>query len=69
VATGGGVDPENVLTMAVSSTGPSFAVNNNRLIFQPDGAAPPPVGWQTSTVNNDPAAQPFKVAVICAAPG
>src|SRR5690349_23227810 len=32
VATGGGIDLQNVLTMAVSSSGPSFAVNNNRLI-------------------------------------
>jgi hypothetical protein len=68
VATGGGIDLQNVLTMAVSSSGPTFAANNDRLISQPNGTAPPPVGWQASTVNNDPAVQPFKVAAICAAP-
>jgi hypothetical protein len=66
VVTGGGTDLENVLTMKVTSSGPTFAANSSRLIFQPDGAAQPPIGWQASTLNNDPAAQPFKIAAICA---
>jgi PASTA domain len=66
VASGGGIDLENVFTMKVTSSGPTFAVNNSRLIFQPDGAAPAPNGWQASGLNNDTTAKPFKVAAICA---
>jgi hypothetical protein len=66
VAVGGGVDLNNVLTMVVTSSAPTFAANNNRLIFQPDGANPAPVGWQASARNNDTGSHPFKVVVTCA---
>lgn len=66
VAVGGGVDPDQVLTMVVTSSAPVFAQNNNRLIFQPDGEVPLPTGWQVSVRNNDTANKTFKAAVICA---
>jgi hypothetical protein len=65
-AIGGGIDLGNVWTMGVTSSGPTFAQNNHRLIFQPDGTNPAPVGWQASARNDDTTTKPFKVAVICA---
>lgn len=35
-ALGGGIDMQNVLTMKVTSSGPTFAVGAHRLIQQPD---------------------------------
>jgi hypothetical protein len=64
-ALGGGIDVENVLTMTVTSSGPTFAPNNTGLMSQADGQIPVAVGWQASSLNNDPSPQPFKVAVIC----
>lgn len=64
-ALGGGTDLQNVLTMTVTSSGPTYVQNNARLIFQADGREPGTVGWQASALNNDPNAQPFKTAVIC----
>ena len=68
IAVGGGIDPDNVLTMNVSSSGPTFDQNNDRLFFQPDGTNPAPIGWQASTSNDATTTKPFKVAVICAQP-
>ncbi len=65
-ALGGGTDLQNVLTMTVTSSGPTYAQNNNRLLFQGDGRQPGAVGWQASALNNDPNTQPFKIAVVCA---
>lgn len=65
VALGGGVDPEQVLTMVVTSSAPVFADNNNRLIFQPVGEVPLPIGWQVSVRNNDSTPKTFKAAVMC----
>ena len=65
LAVGGGVDLENVLTMTVTSSGPTFEQNNNRLIFQPNGVNPAPIGWQASARNDDTTTKSFKVAVIC----
>jgi hypothetical protein len=66
VAVGGGIDLGNVLTMKVTSSAPTFAQNNSRLIFQPNGTNPAPIGWQASARNDDAVAKSFKVAVICA---
>ena len=66
VALGGGIDLANVLTMQVSSTAPTFDADRQRLIFQPDGANPAPIGWQASALNNSGTNRGFKVAVICA---
>ncbi len=66
VAVGGGVDPGNVLTMTVTSSAPVFAQNNARLIFQPDGENPAPIGWQASVRNNSTTTKILKMAVICA---
>ncbi len=65
VAVGGGIDVDQVLSMVVTSSGPVFAQNNNRLIFQPDGQKPLPTGWQASARNNDASNKNIKVAVIC----
>jgi len=66
VAVGGGIDLDNVLTMKVTSSGPTFAQNNSRLIFQPNGTNPAPNGWQATARNDDTTTKSFKVAVICA---
>ena len=66
VAVGGGIDLDNVLTMVVTSSGPTFAETQHRLISQPDGTNPAPNGWQASARNNDTQAKSFKVAAICA---
>ena len=66
IAVGGGVDLDNLLTMIVTSSGPTFDQNSTRLIFQPDGTNPAPIGWQASARNDGATDLPFKVAVICA---
>ena len=68
IALGGGIDLDNVLTMNVTSSGPTFDQNNDRLFFQPNGRNPAPIGWQASTSNDATTTKPFKVAVICAQP-
>ena len=68
IAVGGGVDMDNVLTMAVSSSAPTFDADQARLISQPAGTNPAPIGWQASALNNAGSTQGFKVGVICAAP-
>jgi len=65
-AVGGGIDVYNVLTMVVTSSAPTFDQSLHRLIQQPNGANPAPVGWQASARNEGTTARPFKVAVICA---
>lgn len=65
-ALGGGVDLNNVLTMWVTSSAPTFAQNNTRLFFQPDGTNPGAIGWQATAKNSTSGALPMKAAVICA---
>jgi hypothetical protein len=65
IAVGGGIDLDNVLTMKVTSSAPTFAQNNSRLIFQPNGTNPAPIGWQASAKNDDATTKSFKAAVIC----
>lgn len=64
-ALGGGVDPNNVLTMQVSSSAPTFP-GDERLIVQTNGTNAAPVGWQATAINQAGSSQIFKVAVICA---
>lgn len=66
VAVSGGVDVDNVLTMAVSSSGPTFDVAQARLYQQPDGTHPAPVGWQATAVNGAGSSQDLRVAALCA---
>lgn len=66
VAVGGGIDMENVLTMMVTSSAPTFAGSSHRLGQQPDGIHPDPNGWQASARNEGPTTKGFKVAAICA---
>jgi hypothetical protein len=68
-AVNGGIDLGNLFTMSVTSTAPTFAENNQRLIFQPDGEHPPPIGWQVSARNNGINPVILKAAVICAETG
>ncbi len=64
----GGVDLDNVLTMKVNSSAPTFGGGGTRLAAQPDGAGPAPSGWHGSAVSADSSAHPVKVAVICGRP-
>jgi hypothetical protein len=65
IALSGGVDMDNVLTMQATSSAPTFP-GGERLITQPNGTRPAPVGWQASALNEAGSSQGFKVAVICA---
>jgi hypothetical protein len=62
-ATGGGVDPNNVLTMAVTSSGPT--VNGERTLLTANGTHGPADGWWGAVVNNSGSAAAYKVSVIC----
>lgn len=66
VALGGGVDVENVITMIVTSSGPIFPGTAVRLLGQPNGAGPAPVGWRASAKNTAASTQTMRVGVICA---
>lgn len=67
VAIGGGLDPNNVLFMRVTSSAPAFGdANEDRLILQPNGPGGAPVAWQASTRNEDSISHTFNVGVICA---
>jgi hypothetical protein len=66
VAVGGGTDLENVKTMMVTSSAPTFAGASYRLGQQPDGIHPAPNGWQASARNESTTTKGFKVAAICA---
>jgi hypothetical protein len=68
VAVGGGIDPQNVFTEAVTSSGPVFAANDHRLLFQPNGLQPGAIGWQATILNQSTESKSFKVATICAQP-
>lgn len=63
VALGGGVDLDNVLTMAVTSSGPT--IGGKRLLFAPAGRNAAPGGWQGSARNDSSTSMKFKIAVIC----
>jgi hypothetical protein len=56
---------DNVLTMAVSSSAPSFPGTAARLIMRPAGSNPVPSGWQATALNNAGSTQGFKVGAIC----
>lgn len=66
VAVGGGIDMENVKTMMVTSSAPTFAGSQHRLGQRPDGINPAPKGWQASARNESTTTKGFKVAAICA---
>ena len=66
VALGGGPDLENVMTMMVTSSAPTFAGSSYRLGQQPDGMHPAPNGWQASARNESTTTKKLKVAAICA---
>ena len=69
VAVGGGIDNYNVLTMKVTSSGPTFGPGpSDRLLNQPDGANPAPTGWRASVRNDDTRDLALKAAVICGQP-
>ena len=57
-----------MLTMKMTSSAPTFAVSSHRLLQQPNGTNPAPVGWQVTARNDDTTTMAFKVAVICAKP-
>jgi hypothetical protein len=63
-ATGGGVDPNNVLTMAVTSSGPTIA--GQRTLLTADGTHGSANGWWGAVVNNSGSSAVFKVTAICA---
>jgi hypothetical protein len=63
VALGGGVDLDNVLTMAATSSAPTY--RGTRLLSTPSGRNPAPDGWQASARNDSSTSMKFKVAVIC----
>jgi hypothetical protein len=62
-AIGGGVDPNNVFTMQVTSSSPM--INGTRTLLTADGQHGPANGWLGGVVNNSGANAVFKVAVIC----
>ena len=67
VAIGGGLDPNNVLFMRMTSSAPAFGeANDDRLMLQPNGPGGAPTAWQASALNEDSIAHTFNVGVICA---
>lgn len=67
VALGGGLDPNNVLLMRLTSNAPAFGeANDDRLMLQPNGPGGAPVARQASSRNEDTVAHTFNVGVICA---
>ena len=67
-ATGGGIDPQNVVSVVVTGSGPTW--NGVRLLSQSDGQHAAANGWQVSA-RNDSTTGTFlvKVAVVCAKSG
>ncbi len=63
VALGGGADLDNVFTMAVTSSAPTFG--GTRLLLTASGRNPAPNGWQATARNDSSTSMKFKVAVIC----
>lgn len=62
-AVGGGVDPNNVLTMHVTSSNP--VIQGTRTLLTPDGENGQATGWMGAVVNESGAAATYKVSVIC----
>jgi hypothetical protein len=65
VAISGGVDPDNVLTMVVTSSAPTTP-EHPRLSANANGLHNV-TGWHGAVVNNSASAQGYKVGVVCAA--
>ena len=61
---GGGVEPNNVLTMGVSASYP--VVDGTALISQTDGQHGPATAWRAFVVNSSGADAPIKVVAVCA---
>ena len=64
VATGGGVVPENVLTMVVTMSSPRVA-DNPMQTNDPDGQYGNPDGWQGCALNNETVTKRVGTSVIC----
>lgn len=65
-ALGGGVDVHNVLTMTLTGSGPVFGPDpEDRLISQPDGNGPAPVGWRGHAANGGMDEGTVKVGAVC----
>jgi len=64
-ALGGGPDLSNVLTMAVTASGPVSEAT--RPLSQTDGQHPGPTGWFAAARNDSASDKYFKVGVVCAA--
>jgi len=62
-AVGGGVDPNNVFTMQVTSSNP--LIQGTRTLLTADGQGGAATGWWGAVLNNSGATATFKVAVIC----
>lgn len=64
LAIGGGVDPENVFYMRVTSSGPT--INNNRTLSTANGTYNDSSdGWYGCVLNNMTSTKSFKIATIC----
>ena len=64
IAIGGGVDPNNVLSMQITGSNPIIS-NEDRVITLPEGENPAPTGWHACAVNNSASAQPIATIAIC----
>lgn len=66
IALGGGLDPENVGSMILTSTAPAFGPDPaDRLIFRSDGTSEAGVEWQATSLNQA-GSMTIKVAAVCA---
>lgn len=63
-AVGGGVDPDNIKFVDVTSSGP--AIGDDWLYTATDGQHVASTGWRVAVYNTDSAAHAFKAAAICA---
>lgn len=66
IAFGGGVDPADLDSMMITSTGP--AVTGDRLQLLPDGTYGDPSGWYGAARNELATSKNLRVAAICTAP-
>ena len=62
-AIGGGVSPQNVLTMVVTESSPT--VGGSDIALLSDGQHPAADGWEGAVRNNDVTNKTFKVGVTC----
>lgn len=62
-AIGGGVDPNDVFTMQVTSSNP--IIGSDRTLLTSDGTHGKATGWMGGVLNNSGGNAVFKVAVIC----